>query len=99
MEKPLSEYQFLKKLENLSFVEHVFLFGSRARGTNQPRSDIDIAIDCPTASAADWHTVMNIIEEADTLIKVDCVRLNKLPENDPFRKNILRDAVELYAKH
>lgn len=44
------KYQFLHALKDLPYVEKVLLFGSRARGTAQERSDIDLAIVSPRAS-------------------------------------------------
>lgn len=40
------DYQFIKRLKELPFVDEIWLFGSRARGDAQERSDIDIAILC-----------------------------------------------------
>ena len=42
----INRYDFIKKLKALPFVERIILFGSRARGDNLPRADIDLAIDC-----------------------------------------------------
>lgn len=36
------------------FIDEICLFGSRARGDNKERSDIDLAIVCPRASDTDW---------------------------------------------
>jgi predicted nucleotidyltransferase len=55
-------YRFLKQLKALSFVDEIWLFGSRARGDHQDRSDIDLAIVC--GEEYDWQQVKNIIEEA-----------------------------------
>lgn len=48
------KYNFLEKLKSLDFVEEIWLFGSRARGDNTLRSDIDIAIITKLASDVDW---------------------------------------------
>ncbi|WP_341794171.1 MULTISPECIES: nucleotidyltransferase domain-containing protein [unclassified Rickettsia] len=63
------QYSFLTNLTKLPFIKEIWLFGSRARGDNTQRSDIDIAIICPTASEGDWHKILNIIDNADTLFK------------------------------
>ena len=42
-------------------VDQVILFGSRARGDAKPRSDIDLAVACPKASAKDWLTILGRI--------------------------------------
>lgn len=90
MNKDITDYKFVKQLKALAFVEEIWLFGSRARGDNQDRSDIDIAVICPKATDNDWILVLGIIEEADTLLKIDCVRFDTLQEDDPLKSNILR---------
>ncbi len=56
-------------------VERILLFGSRARGDHRERSDIDLAIACPGADAADWARIWLIVDDAPTLLAVDLVRL------------------------
>ncbi|MCE5294241.1 MAG: nucleotidyltransferase domain-containing protein [Chlamydiales bacterium] len=90
-------YKFFKKLATLAFVKKIILFGSRAKGTNDDRSDIDLAIDCPLATAVEWNSVMQIIENADTLLKIDCVRLDKI-QSERFKNEILEDQVILFEQ-
>lgn len=92
------DYQFISKLKMLSFVQEIWLFGSRARGDNQDRSDIDLAILCQEASDEEWLTLMEIINEADTLLKVDCVRFEKGRISDELYNNILKDKKVIYVK-
>src|SRR5690349_11095186 len=96
--KTISDYQFIKKLQSLPWIEELWLFGSRARGDNYDRSDIDLAVVCPSASVKEWDKIMAVIEEADTLLKIDCVRFDTLPKNDPFALNIVRYKKVLYKK-
>jgi len=95
---PLVDYQFLQQLAALPFVEAIWLFGSRARGEQRQRSDIDLAIECPTASEAQWQQVLAIVDEADTLLPIDCVRLDHLSPQSPLYQAILRDRVALYRR-
>jgi len=95
---PLVDYQFLQQLAALPFVEAIWLFGSRARGEQRQRSDIDLAIECPTASEAQWQQVLAIVDEADTLLPIDCVRLDDLSPQSPLYQAILRDRVALYRR-
>ncbi len=85
----ITSYDFLKKLKKLPWVEEIWIYGSRARGDNQERSDIDLAIVCPSASRDQWHITTDIIEEADTLLEIDCVRLDTISDDD-FKKDIER---------
>ena len=93
------QLEFIKKLSELDFVAEIWLFGSRARGDFHDRSDIDIAIICPTATNENWSQVMAIVDESDILLKIDCVRFDLLEENDLFRKNILNQKIVLYTQN
>lgn len=94
----ITKYLFFTKLTNLPFVHEIWLYGSRARQDNQNRSDIDLAILSPNASAKDWHTVLDIIDRADTLLKIDTIQFDKLDNDSAFKKNILKDHVVLYSR-
>lgn len=98
MAKALTEYRFLRDLAALPFVQAIWLFGSRARGTARERSDIDLAILCPGASAREWQQVLDIVEEADTLLSIDAVRFDELAEASPLRRAILRDRRVLFER-
>ena len=54
----MKQYGFIEKLKELPFVDAIWLYGSRARGDFQDRSDIDLAIVCPKASDEDWQRVL-----------------------------------------
>jgi nucleotidyltransferase substrate binding protein (TIGR01987 family) len=97
MQKKLP-YKFLEKLKTLPFIDEIWLFGSRARGDNQSRSDIDIAIICPSATNSDWLKIDEIIENSDTLLKIDCVRFDKNKISNQLYNNILKDKRVIYMK-
>lgn len=92
----LLNYQFINNLKKLPSINRIYLYGSRARGDHSPTSDIDLAIDCPYASQDDWRTVLDIIEDADTLLKIDCVRLDQTDEM--LKKNIFEQGILIYEK-
>jgi nucleotidyltransferase substrate binding protein (TIGR01987 family) len=94
----LYSYQFLKKIMNLPFIEEIWLFGSRARGDSHERSDLDLSIICPKATDAEWEQVLEIVEGADTLLKVDVVRFDQLKEDEKIKENILRFKKILYQR-
>ena len=58
-------------------VVRVWLFGSRARGDQRERSYIDLAIEAPAASPRTWLELCRLAEEADTLLRIDLVRLEE----------------------
>ena len=72
----------------------VLLFGSRARGTNQPRSDIDLAVEgCPNFPAFEER----LQEELWSLLRLDVVNLDD-NISDSLRAEINRDGKVLYEK-
>jgi predicted nucleotidyltransferase len=95
----LTEYQFIERLKALPFVEAIYLYGSRARGTQRPRSDIDLAIVCPKADGRDWQQVLDIVEDADTLLEIDCLRLDAETPDSRLRLNIEREKQVIYERN
>ncbi|EKD48547.1 MAG: hypothetical protein ACD_64C00261G0006 [uncultured bacterium] len=70
----------------------VYLFGSRARGTHQSGSDIDLAVDAGKKVGID--TILNIkaaIEETTIPLFVDVVDIHAVA--DDFKQEILKDAL------
>ena len=98
MDDGISRYQFISDLKNLAYVEEIMLYGSRARGDSRARSDIDIAILCTGANDKEWQNIIKIVENADTLLKIDYVRYDKLTKNNPLKLAIDRDKKVLYRK-
>ena len=94
----MTKYKFIKNIARFPFVEEVWLYGSRARGDNADRSDFDLAIICPNATNADWQSIMAIIDNADTLLKIDCIRFDTLSDNDKLKSNIISSKRILYQK-
>jgi predicted nucleotidyltransferase len=76
----------------------VILFGSRAVGDAEPRSDFDIAVDAPDLDQGTWtRFVLDTQETLPTLAKVDLVRYDSAsPE---LRASIDKDGVPLYERH
>lgn len=75
--------------------EKIVLFGSRARGDNHDRSDIDLAVyGMPEENRASfwWE-----IEDLPTLLKFDIVHINSNTDN-ALVENIERDGVSIYEK-
>lgn len=92
------DYQFIEKLKKLPFIEEIWLFGSRARGDHREKSDIDIAIVYINSTDKEWDEIMDIIEDSDTLLKIDCVNFDKNKISEELYSNILKDRKVIYVK-
>ncbi len=73
-------------------VRRVILFGSRARGTNHARSDVDLAVSGGDFDAFYW----DVMERMPPLLSFDVVHLEEAGE--ALREEIRRDGVVLYEK-
>lgn len=75
--------------------EKIILFGSRARGDNHSRSDIDLAIygieECNRSQF--WFDV----DDLPTLLKIDLVYVSDTTDGELI-KNIEKDGVLLYEQ-
>ena len=74
-------------------VRKVVLFGSRARGDNSERSDIDLAV----SGGNFLDFAFDVDEEVSTLLKFDVVNFDTKLAPD-FRAEIERDGVVIYEK-
>lgn len=88
-------YNGIAKIGNKLCADKVVLFGSRARGDNRERSDIDIAVyGLPDENRALFRSE---IEELPTLLDFDIVFVT--PDTDKaLLKNIEKDGVILMSK-
>ena len=91
----LEDYAFLKKLKALAGVRRILLFGSRARGDFKERSDIDLALVVDNDAA--WREAEAIAAAADTLLKIDLIRLDTLADS-AFRNCILKEGLVLHER-
>ena len=76
-------------------VEKIVLFGSRARGTNDRKSDIDIAVyGCKNFRGF----YFDVNEKVDTLLEFDVVDMDQKGISSELINEIERDGVILYEK-
>ncbi len=86
------ERDIIKIAKNNS-VKKVILFGSRARGTNSERSDIDIAVSGGDFDSFYW----DIKEKVHSLLSFDIVDIDSGASED-LKKEIERDGMTIYEK-
>ena len=85
-----------KRIGNYSHVEKVILFGSRARGDEQERSDIDIAVVGPEITRTEWVRMSSDVDDAETLLSIDLVRFETA--SSQMKDSIVKEGVILYER-
>lgn len=87
-------YQQIAEFAREAGAQRVILFGSRARGTNSSKSDIDLAIEgCPDFPALEDR----LQEELWSLLRLDIVNLDDKISQE-LRQEIQRDGKVLYEE-
>lgn len=81
------------KIAKKNNIKKVILFGSRARGDNGERSDIDLAVS--GGNALDFY--YDVKEETWTLLVFDVVDLDE-KISDELKAEIERDGIVLYEE-
>jgi proline iminopeptidase len=67
-------------------VEKVLIFGSRAKGTDKPGSDFDLAVIAPTLNDGDFSKLWNEVADLPLAFKIDLLHWDRLPEERLKRK-------------
>jgi predicted nucleotidyltransferase len=87
----------LDKANLLNKVSRIILFGSRARGDENPRSDIDLAFDAPTLTESEWLSILDTLDKCATLLKIDAIHYNEAAED--LRQRINQEGVVVYERN
>ncbi len=88
-------YRQLAALGRKFGAARIVLFGSRARGDNRERSDIDIAVYGLPKPA--WSDFEDAVDALPTLLNFDLIDMNR-PISEELRANIERDGIDLMTK-
>ncbi|MEB3222997.1 MAG: nucleotidyltransferase domain-containing protein [Candidatus Sericytochromatia bacterium] len=91
---PSAVQDLAERIGRLPRVKRVILFGSRARGDNQPRSDVDLAVEVEDEAAL--QPARRLVEEAQTLLEIELVAM---PDATPeLRAEIEREGLVLFSR-
>ncbi len=93
----ITRYRFFKQLCALPFIEAIYLYGSRARGTGGEWADVDLAISADAMTECGWRDVLRIAETADILVPVEVVWLEQVKDG-VLRQEIERDKTLLWQR-
>lgn len=95
--RDIYRYNFFNDLCKIASIKEIWLFGSRARGDNLLRSDIDLYIVAPDTTLDDIKNAEHLMREGDSLLKIDIVWSQTLT-NNVLSEQIERDKMLLYKK-
>jgi predicted nucleotidyltransferase len=84
------------RLSRCPAIDSIRLYGSRARGDADEKSDFDIAIAAPNADRAQWQAILDSIEAVETLLEINAVRLEET--GGEFRERIVNEGKVLYER-
>ncbi len=76
-------------------IERVVIFGSRAKGTDKPWSDFDLAVIAPTLSDRDFSQLWNEIDELPLAFKLDLLHWDRLTQ-PPLKEKIIQEGRNFY---
>lgn len=86
----------IDRLSHMAAVESVRIYGSRARGDADERSDFDVAIAAPNADRAQWQEILDSLDTIETLLDINAVRLEEA--SGEFKERILNEGKLLYER-
>jgi predicted nucleotidyltransferase len=92
---PPSVIRLLDELARDPQVEGLILFGSRAIGDHNERSDVDIAVCGKDISSRHWGEIREAAHQSATLYRLGLVHFDKNPEQ--LRERILSTGVSIYG--
>jgi len=76
-------------------VEKVLIFGSRAKGTDKPYSDIDLAVVAPQMDDQEFSRLWNELEALELVFKLDVLHFDKLCQQN-LKKSITTHGLDFY---
>jgi predicted nucleotidyltransferase len=93
---PHSAGAALALLEAAPAVRRIILFGSRAVGDEEERSDIDLAISAPDLDATGVARLRDAVSTTRTLYKISVTRIEDMPAS--LKSRVLKQGKTIYER-
>lgn len=93
---PPSVVELLNRWAKYPEIDFILIFGSRALGDADERSDVDISISAPLISLTKWLEIKKMAEEANTLLWISVINFENSPPE--LRKRNLKEGVIVYER-
>ena len=81
-------HDIVRVLSSYPQIERVLIFGSRAKGTEKPHSDIDLAVVAPDMTESEFSRLLDDLDALDLVFKLDVLHLDTLSQQK-LRQSIL----------
>lgn len=75
-------------------IERVLIFGSRAKGSAKPWSDIDLAVVAPGMSDQEFSQLLSELDGLDLVFKLDLLHFDRLTGQPKLREAIERQGLD-----
>jgi predicted nucleotidyltransferase len=85
----------LRTIASFPEVKFIIVFGSRAAGDADDRSDVDVSVSAPGISMRRWLEIVRVAEEPRTLLRVSVVRFDTSPAE--LQRRNLADGIVIYG--
>lgn len=86
----------LSKIAEFPEVAFIAVFGSRAMGDADERSDVDVCVSAPDISLQRWLGLKRVVAQARSLLWITIVRFEDSPEE--LRRRNLTEGVIIYER-
>jgi predicted nucleotidyltransferase len=93
---PESAWQFLREITRNDFVEALILFGSRAFGDHEDRSDVDVAVCGRSITRLQWAMIRDAAYRAQSLYWISLVHFDRNPP--ALRERIADTGIPIYVR-
>lgn len=93
---PESAWRFLMRLTRTQSIDSLILFGSRAFGDHDDRSDVDVAVCGESITRLELARMKDAASVADSLYWISLVHLERNPP--ALRKRITETGVSIYVR-
>ncbi len=77
-------------------VAFIVIFGSRAAGDANERSDVDVCVSAPVISLQRWLKLKEVVAQARTLLWITIIRFEDSPEE--LRQRNLSEGIVIYER-
>jgi len=86
--------EVLNRIAEYPEVRFILVFGSRAIGDADDRSDVDVSVSAPSIPHRRWLEIRRLAEEAPTLLRISLLRFDSSPPQ--LQRSNLEDGVIIY---